>query len=326
MSDLANQLATRAATPATQGSTVADLIEREAPKIAQALPLGMSIDRFKRIVFTELRKNPKLALCTQASFIGAVMVAAQLGLEPGNALGHCYLVPRKKGRVDEVNFQLGYRGIVDLALRGGRTRSIDAHVVYERDEFGYEYGTGRFLRHVPAGGDRGDPLLVWAMAELENGGKPFVVLNYAEVERRRARGGFNGVNDSPAWKNDWAAMARKTAIRALSPYLPQSTEFAHALRSDDAVVTDYTSALEDRAEPEPEDEYEDVEVVEPPEGDPFDPAIVVQARSEVAALTGKAKTKFFAWFKSEGLEGREWDEPIARSVIDWLHSPAEDAS
>ncbi|HAU5557858.1 TPA: recombinase RecT, partial [Proteus mirabilis] len=61
-------------------------------QLAAALPRHMTPDRMIRIVTTEIRKTPALANCDMQSFIGAVVQCSQLGLEPGNALGHAYLL------------------------------------------------------------------------------------------------------------------------------------------------------------------------------------------------------------------------------------------
>ena len=79
------------------------------------------------------------------------MVSAQLGLEPGT-LGYCYLVPyqnKKTGQL-EIQFQLGYKGILELVRRSGQVENIEARVVYEKDKFDFEYGLTPKLVHKPA--------------------------------------------------------------------------------------------------------------------------------------------------------------------------------
>lgn len=234
MSDLVAKMA--GGQVAGGGETIEDLLKRQQVGFARVLPGSMSPERFARLVLTECRKNPGLLRCSPVSLLGAAMTAAQLGLEPG-PLQHCYLVPRK----GEVTFQLGYRGMIELALRGGGMRSIDAHVVGANDEFEYAYGTDAYLHHVPNLDDPGPDRCVYAVAQLRDGGTPFVVLSIAEVERRRNR---SSAPDSPAWTNDRPAMMRKTAIRALEPYLPKSAELALALNLDERVRTDWTVPID----------------------------------------------------------------------------------
>ena len=93
--------------------TIFDVIQAGAKQFATALPKHINSDRFVRIAITTIRQNPKLAQCSQESLLGALMVSAQLGLEPGT-LGQCYLIPfenKKLGKV-ECQFQIGYKGLI----------------------------------------------------------------------------------------------------------------------------------------------------------------------------------------------------------------------
>ena len=228
MSDLTQELEHVAATP--QAKTVRDLIERQKPELARALGDAIGVERFTRIVETELRRTPKLYECDPASLLGAMMLAAQLGLEPG-PLGHVYLVPFK-GRVE---FIIGYRGYIDLAFRSGQVKDVSAVIVYAGDHFQYEHGTTPKLRHVPLGPveDR-EPEAVYAVARLKTGGAPFVVLYPEDWERARKRSA-SGVKGYGPWKDDEPAMIRKTAVRRLSPWLPQTATFAHAAEADGVI-------------------------------------------------------------------------------------------
>lgn len=218
----------RAAQPA-ETKNVLDLIERMTPELAKALPAHLNTERFKRIVVTELRRTPKLYECSPASLLGAMMLSAQLGLEPG-PLGHVYLVPFKR----EVTFIIGYKGLIDLAYRSGQLKSIRAKTVREGDSFEYRDGTRAFLDHsVHEPPAEREPVAYWALAELKTGGKPFVVLYPDEIEATRKRSPA-GRADSGPWVTDYDAMARKTAIRRLAPVLPVSPALATALERDEA--------------------------------------------------------------------------------------------
>lgn len=327
MSELAQKMAAVQAQPVQRGATVADLIERQRDQIARALPNSMSPERFGRLILTEVRKVPRLAECTPSSLLGAMMTAAQLGLEPG-PLGHAYLIPRRSHGRWEVGFFLGWRGMVELAMRSGRLDGIRAHVVYAEDEFEYSYGTGahEYLRHVPTLGDRGERLGVYAVARLRDGGSQFVVLSMSEVERRRARGGKDGSNESPAWTQDYDAMAAKTALRALAPWLPQTPEFAAAQRLDDAVRTDFTARLDDLEPDEAEDEPVQVaaQVVDAVDG-PTEEA----RRDEVmraATSTAKGKKAVADWRKANDVglsEHSMWAPELWEAFEVWVNAPAE---
>lgn len=305
MSDLVATMAeSTAPVPVAQGPKpkgLVDLIDDQRGQFRRALGVaGMDADRYARSLLTEVRRTPKLLECDPYSVLGAAMTAAQLALEPG-PLGHCYLIPRWNSRrgVHECTFQLGYRGMIDLALRSGRTRSIDAHVVYEGDEFEFAYGTEPFLRHRPNLRREADAPIeaIYAVALLEAGGAPFVVLSEAEVEARRGR---SNAPDSPAWRSDWDAMARKTGVRALSPYIPQTAEFALANRLDEQVRTDFAATLDELEPPAFDDAPVPAGAVDPaagdalpaaPEGEPVDPGFgdlpdAVAAASDTAEEPG----------------------------------------
>jgi len=210
--------------------TLAQLITQMKPEIARALPNQMNPDRMARIALTCVRQTPALARCTPESFLGALLTASQLGLEPGPT-GEAYLVPY--GTV--CTFVPGYRGLIKLARNSRQLRDIWAEVVYENDHFKYTLGLDRNLIHEPATGDRGKPVSVYAAAELIDGAKPFIVMTTAEVEaiRARSKAGRNG-----PWVTDWAAMAKKTVVKQLCKWLPLSAEVAAATALDGSVRTD----------------------------------------------------------------------------------------
>ena len=228
----------KAEKPATIAALLTD------PKIKQqmalALPRHMTADRLARIALTEVRKNATLAKCDQASFLGAIMQCAQLGLEPGGALGHAYLIPfenRRKG-ITEVQFIVGYRGMIDLARRSGQIVSLSARVVHENDHFIYRYGLDETIEHVPAPSDRGALAYVYAVGKLKDGGTQFEVLSLDEIEAiRDASQGYKTAvrfdkKDTP-WIAHFEEMAKKTVIRRLFKYLPVSIELQRAVGLDE---------------------------------------------------------------------------------------------
>ena len=227
-------------------ATIAGLLSDENVKrqMALALPRHMTADRLARIALTEVRKNPKLGDADQASFLGSIMQCAQLGLEPGGALGHCYLLPfenRRKG-ITEVQFIVGYKGMLDLARRSGQIVSIEARTVFEADEFRVQLGLNSDMVHVPAWdkADRGPMRFVYAVAKLKDGGTQFEVMSRAEIEKiRNESQGYKtaikyGKADSP-WISAFEEMAKKTVIRRLFKYLPVSIELATAVTLDERV-------------------------------------------------------------------------------------------
>ena len=229
-----------------QSSSVAQLVERMKPQLARALPAHMSEDRFARVVLTQVRQNPTLLECDPMSLLSATMTAAQLGLEP-DARGLAYLVPHwnRKQRRRDVTFVIGYRGLIDLARRSGQLASIEAREVREADRFEFRFGLDPKLEHVPATGDRGEPTHYYGVARFRDGGHYVEVLSVDDVEKYRERSeSGSGATPRGPWATDYSAMARKTVIRRMAPYLPMSVEAAQAVAVDETPGADLTGALD----------------------------------------------------------------------------------
>lgn len=221
-------------------TTVRQMLVAYKDQIQAALPKHMDANRMARIVTTELRKTPQLQQCNPITLFGAVIQAAQLGLEPGNALGHCYLIPYKQ----DVNLIVGYRGMIDLARRSGQIISLSARAVYEADDFQYEFGLDEDLRHVPSTeAERGELTYVYAVAKLQGGGVQFDVMSRIEVEAIRQK---SPAGKSGPWVTHFEEMAKKTVIRRLFKYLPVSIEIQKAVALDemaDAGIDQQNDAL-----------------------------------------------------------------------------------
>lgn len=196
-------------------------------KMALALPKFLTADRLARVVMNECHKTPALLNCNQGSFLGAILQCAQLGLEPGGALGHCYLLPYG----NTAQLIIGYRGMIDLARRSGQIVSIAAYVVREEDKFDYQLGLQPNIIHKPAHKAKpGAVTFVYAVANLKGGGVQFEVMSRAEIEAVRSQ---SKAGKSGPWVSHWDEMAKKTCIRRLFKYLPVSIEIARAIDVDE---------------------------------------------------------------------------------------------
>lgn len=237
--ELMAQVAPEQTAPAVpiREQTLAQVISGDTFKkqLALALPKTMTADRMSRIVLTEIKRTPALAKCSPASFYGAVLQCAQLGLEPGSALGQAYLLPFGNGKDSNgrANCQLiiGYRGMIDLARRSGQIQSLNAYPVYEKDEFTYELGLHPDIKHKPSPeADRGALLYVYAVANLTGGGVQFEVMSRPEIEKVR---NASKAGKSGPWVSHFEEMAKKTVIRRLFKYLPVSIEAFRAVEVDE---------------------------------------------------------------------------------------------
>ena len=206
--------------------TIFDVIQAGAKQFATALPKHINTDRFVRIAITTIRQNPKLAQCSQESLLGALMVSAQLGLEPGT-LGQCYLIPY--GR--ECQFQIGYKGMIELLRRSGQLKDIYAYSVYENDDFEITYGLDRNLIHKPNLANKGNFLGCYCVAILKDGAKAFEYMTKEEIETHAKK--FSKTFGNGPWKTDFEAMSHKTVVKKMLKWLPLSVEFLENIEKDD---------------------------------------------------------------------------------------------
>ncbi len=221
------------------------LIKAMGPQISKALPSVITPERFTRMVFTAISTDPKLQQCTPNSFLGAMMQAAQLGVEPNTPIGQAYLIPYRNKGVLECQFQLGYKGLIDLAYRSGDIRDIQAHEVYENDTFEYEYGLDPKLKHVPALHDRGNVIMYYAVFHMTNGGYGFEVMSKDDViQHAKKTSQAYGSSFSP-WNKYFDEMAKKTVIKKALKYAPIKTEFVRALAADETIKSNLSEHMVD---------------------------------------------------------------------------------
>lgn len=226
---------TKSETKLTKSMSIAELIKAMEPEIRKALPEVITPERFTRMALSALNTTPKLRECTPMSFLAALMNAAQLGLEPNTPLGQAYLIPYNNKGVMECQFQIGYKGLIDLSYRNPQMQIISAQAVYENDVFEYELGLNPKLEHRPALEDRGEVRLFYGMFKLVNGGYGFEVMSKAAMDAyaREYSKAFDS-SFSP-WKNNYIGMAKKTVIKQALKYAPLKTDFRKALSNDETI-------------------------------------------------------------------------------------------
>lgn len=225
----------------TQGGKPAAMksyIKSMEKAIAAALPSVITPERFTRIVLSALSTNPKIAETTPNSFLGAMMTAAQLGVEPNTPLGQAYLIPyyNNKKRALECQFQLGYKGLIDLAYRSGEVSVIQSQVVYENDEFAYSFGLEPTLKHIPAKNDRGNPAFVYAVFKTKDGGYGYEVMSVDDVRKHAQK--YSKSYSSGPWQTNFEEMAKKTVLKRVLKYAPLKSDFIRAVAQDETVKTE----------------------------------------------------------------------------------------
>lgn len=239
-----------------------------ALRMKAAIPKHLSAERMLRVCALAIQKTPKLAECDMMTLLGAMITLGTLGLEPNTPLGQAYLIPFEKRTKEngrwvttgvDVQVIIGYKGYIDLARRSGELVNIHADVVYEGDDFTFEYGTGMHMRHVPRGARANrKPLWAYFYAKLADGGEAFEVLPYEEILaiRDASQGYQSAMRNRERYpesfsKTPWVAfeheMAAKTMIRRIAKWLPMSIEAADATTIDSAheggATVDYRAVL-----------------------------------------------------------------------------------
>lgn len=240
--DLKQELAEQANTQSqnnevklTSSMTIPDMVKAMMPEIKKALPSVITPERFTRIALSALNNNPQLQQCTPISFLAALMNAAQLGVEPNTPLGQAYLIPYKNKGNLECQFQIGYKGLIDLAYRNGQMQTIQAQAVYENDFFEYEYGLEPKLVHRPASSDRGELVYFYGVWRATTGGYGFAVMSKADIDAYAKT--YSKAFDSSysPWKTNYEEMAKKTVIKQALKYAPIKTDFQRALSTDESI-------------------------------------------------------------------------------------------
>jgi recombination protein RecT len=227
-------------------------------QIMAAAPKMLNGERFLKVFYGACLRNPKLLECTTESVLQAAMFFAQLGLEP--ILGRAYLVPYLNSKnIDnrwvkqyEVQPQVGYQGLVDLARRSNTIADVWGACVYEADIFDLSYGMDRNLVHKPwymdpekrKQGQPGEMIGAYVVWQLKDGTKHPEYMPWHEIAKRRAKsqsytwaetgdpkkGG--GERDS-VWHTWTEDMALKTVIKHSAKLVPASIEFMQAVEFDD---------------------------------------------------------------------------------------------
>ena len=228
---------TTAVAKSGQLRTLNDYIKSMEGEIAKALPSVITPERFTRMTLTAVRTTPQLAQCEPMSFLAAMMSAAQLGLEPNTPLGQAYLLPFKntKKGITEVQFQIGYKGLIDLAYRSGEVEVVQAQCVYENDTFECEYGLEPKLRHIPAAENRGELTKVYAMFRTKSGGYGFEVMSVQDIRAHAQKYSKAYKTGFSPWSTNFEEMAKKTVLKKVLKYAPLKSDFVRAAYADGSV-------------------------------------------------------------------------------------------
>lgn len=200
-------------------------MQKYKSQLEMALPKHLSVDRMMRLSLTAFSQNPALQQCSSNSIFSSIIIASQLGLEPG-VNGQGYLVPYN----GTCTFIPGWKGLVDLAQRGGRS-SVWTGAVYEGDEFDYMLGDAPYCRHKPCGEFDVDKLThVYAIGRVKDSEMPIIeVWPVKKVRAHFVKTVVKGLQPKHYSHKHFEAYARKVALLQVLKYMPQSIELSNAM-------------------------------------------------------------------------------------------------
>lgn len=221
-------------TAAKEAKTLKGMLEMPAYKNKFNEMLGKKAAGFMSSIIAVTNNNKYLAKANPATVIGAAAQAAMLDLPINQSLGFAYIVPYG----NEAQFQLGYKGYIQLAQRSGQYVDIGAKTVYE-GELEYE---NRLLDKFKFGERTGDKVIGYlAYFRLTNGFEKMLFMELDEMQAHAKKYSKNYKGGTDKWGlTDFNTMAEKTVLkRLLSKYGPlsiESVQMSQALANDGGVV------------------------------------------------------------------------------------------
>lgn len=230
----------------TPAAEIRGTLDKMAPQFKAALPAHIAVEKFVRVAQTAILNNADLAQADRRSLLAACVRSAESGLLPDGREAALVTFKDKSG-VPQAVFMPMVGGILKLVRNSGELKSISTQVIYEKDNFKYFIDeTGERLSHEPnLFADRGQPIGVYAMAILKDGGVYIEVMTKNQIDAVKAcsrgkSGPWSGAFETEMW--------RKTAIKRLAKRLPLSTDIDVALRADDDLYDFEPTQQEPQAE------------------------------------------------------------------------------
>ena len=204
---------------------MAELPQRQQQSLQQALDsdavrkrfvdvLGDAAAPFISSVLTTVNSNEALKRCSNTSILSAAATAAALRLPVSSALGFAYIIPYN----NHATFQLGYKGVIQLAVRSGQYKKINASSVLEGQIRDVDFLTGDIVR-----GEATSNRIVGYIAyfELHNGFSKTLYMTNEEIDTHAATHSRGYAYDKKSgkrtslWSTNFDAMAKKTVLKLL---------------------------------------------------------------------------------------------------------------
>ena len=188
--------------------------------------IGDKSGAFVSSVLDLIGSDDNLMKCDPNLVMKEALKAAAIDLPVSKTLGFAYVIPYK----GQPQFQIGYRGIIQLAIRSGQFKHINADVVYEGEEILEDRIRGTMEL---VGKKTSDKVVAYfSYMQLINGFEKAIVWTKEKVEAHGKRYSKSFGYSSSPWKSDFDGMAKKTMILRLKSYMPMSIEMATAMQND----------------------------------------------------------------------------------------------
>ncbi|MFI3254408.1 MAG: recombinase RecT [Eubacteriales bacterium] len=191
-------------------------------------------DRFVTSICAAVGNNPDLAKCDHGSILMAGLLGAELNLSPSPQMGHFYMVPYNQKGADKpkANFQLGYKGMIQLAHRSGQYKKMNVVEVKQGELRSYNPFTEEICIVAiedPYVREATETVGYFAYFELINGFQKTIYWSKEKMDAHRSQ----FVKSGKFWNTHYDAMAKKTILRQLiSRWGIISTEIERAIVSE----------------------------------------------------------------------------------------------
>jgi recombination protein RecT len=227
--------------PATNAESLIETLKGAEfnEQVKLVVPAGVEFDvgRFVQSVLRAMEEEEKLLACEPRSVLGGALRCAEIGLMVGGVMQHAFMVPRAKrdgrgGFLYEAELTVGYRGMIALAMRSGKVKSVTSRIVTDREiEEGrfdlYYEGEKDVMVHRPVlYGDRGEPVMVYCLVRFVDGTFHVEPMGKDEIDKIKesAIAKWNGSDGESPWVTSEMEMWRKSPVRRAFKYLNVQVE------------------------------------------------------------------------------------------------------
>lgn len=236
-------------------TTIKSFFDKPAVKAKLTELLNKNAASFTTSVLQIVNSNTMLAKADPMSIFNAACMAATLNLPINNNLGFAYIVPfnNRKQKTVEAQFQIGYKGFIQLAQRSGQFERLVSIPVYEKQLVKKDLISGFVFDWNSEPDEKESPIGYYAYFKLINGFSAELYMSKADIDKHALRYSQSFKQGYGVWADNYEVMALKTVTKLLlSKQAPLSIEMQKAVMSDQSVIKDITNDNYDYIDNEPE--------------------------------------------------------------------------